>query len=302
MNKSSAILLAAGRSRRLGFDKILTPLAGRPVLYYALAALKSSPLVMEVIVVTREDILPQVQEIVAAAEGNNPVRCVIGGAERQDSVFNGLQALSPAADMVLIHDAARPLLDETVIGDTLAAARQHGAAVTAQRASDTLKEADAEQRVTVTLDRSRIWAMGTPQVFERQLIVSAHAKVRAEQLVVTDDAAAVELLGRPVYLVENSRLNLKITRPADWALLELWLSRGDGAELRHKLHDLGNLLTPLIGYLPLLEKHANDGERVGDYVAKMREPSLAVPRVLHEIHELARKLFPNKMQNTNKED
>ncbi|MDR1304351.1 MAG: 2-C-methyl-D-erythritol 4-phosphate cytidylyltransferase [Verrucomicrobiales bacterium] len=229
MQTCSAILLAAGRSRRLGFDKILTPLAGRAVLHYALSALQRSPSVTEIIVVTRADILPQVQAIAAAA-GDKPLQFTIGGAERQDSVSNGLRAVSAAATEVLIHDAARPLLDEQVIAATLTVARARGAAVTAHRASDTLKLADDRQRVTATLDRANIWAMGTPQIFRRELIVSAYAKVQAERLTVTDDAAAVELLGQPVYLVDNPRLNLKITRPADWELLELWLRRPQGAD------------------------------------------------------------------------
>jgi len=192
-------------------------------LHYALEALKSSPQIMEVILVTREDILSQVKEIAGAANGGNPVKYVIGGAERQDSVFNGLQEVSPLASEVLIHDAARPLLDEVVIGDTLKIAREKGAAVTAHRANDTLKEADEQQRVTVTLDRSKIWAMGTPQIFHRDLVVSAYTKVQNDGLAITDDASAVELLGHPVYLVDNPRLNLKITRQSDWELLELWL-------------------------------------------------------------------------------
>ncbi|MDR2463984.1 MAG: 2-C-methyl-D-erythritol 4-phosphate cytidylyltransferase [Verrucomicrobiales bacterium] len=228
MKTCSAILLAAGRSRRLGFDKILTPLAGSPVLHYALSALKKSPLIAEVIVVTREDILPRVKEIAAAADGDNPLRFTIGGAERQDSVSNGLREVSASAAEVLIHDAARPLLGERVIADTLTVAREHGAAVTAHRANDTLKIADDQQRVTATLDRSKIWAMGTPQIFHRDLIVSAYAKVQAEKLPITDDASAVELLGRSVRLVENHGLNLKITRQADWELLELWL-RANGS-------------------------------------------------------------------------
>ncbi|MDR0534246.1 MAG: 2-C-methyl-D-erythritol 4-phosphate cytidylyltransferase [Verrucomicrobiales bacterium] len=293
MKSCSAILLAAGRSRRLGFDKILTPLAGRPVLHYALEALKSSPQIVEVILVTREDILSQVKEIAEAANGENPVKYVIGGAERQDSVFNGLQEVSPLATEVLIHDAARPLLDEVVISDTLKVAREKGAAVTAHRANDTLKEADEQQQVTVTLDRSKIWAMGTPQIFRRELVVSAYEKVQREKLAITDDASAVELLGHPVYLVDNPRLNLKITRQADWELLELWLQRGSGEELRKKLHDLSNQLMPLIGYLPLLEHHANDGKYVIDCLQKMKIPAQLAPQSVREIQELARQLFPD---------
>jgi 2-C-methyl-D-erythritol 4-phosphate cytidylyltransferase len=302
MKTCSAILLAAGRGTRLGFDKILTPLAGRPVLRYALDALKSSPQILEVIIVTREDILPQVRDLAAAAGGDNPVKFAIGGAERQDSVASGLRELSPTAAEVLIHDAARPLLDGEVIAATLAAARDKGAAVTAHRASDTLKEADHEQRVAATLDRSKIWAMGTPQVFRRDLIVGAYAKVQAEKLAVTDDAAAAELAGWPVYLEENPRLNLKITRRSDWELLECWLRRDDGAELRAKLHDLGNRLTPLLGYLPLMEKHAGNETKVREYLAKTREPSLGALAALREVQNLARQLFPGREPSGKKQD
>jgi 2-C-methyl-D-erythritol 4-phosphate cytidylyltransferase len=225
MKTCSAILLAAGKSRRLGFDKILTPLAGRPVLHYTLSALKRSPFISEVIVVTREDILARVKEIDLVVVGDNPVKFTIGGAERQDSVSNGLREVSPLAKEVLIHDAARPLLDDKIIADTLTVAQEKGAAVSAHRVSDTLKEADETQRVTATLDRSKIWATDTPQIFQRDLIVSAYEKVQKEKLSITDDASAVELLGKSVYLVDNPGLNLKITRKMDWEMLELWLRR-----------------------------------------------------------------------------
>ena len=293
MKSCSAILLAAGRSRRLGFDKILTPLSGRPVLCHALQVLKESALILEVILVTREDIHERVEELVSRVPGDNPVRIIRGGVERQDSVFEGLKEVSGDAREVLIHDAARPLLSEELIRDVLAVAREKGAAVTAHRATDTLKVADEQARVIQTLDRSKIWAMGTPQIFHKELILEAYSKVKEAGEMITDDAAAVERLGRPVYLVESGSLNLKITRPADWEILELWLNRERGKEIRRKIHQLSNQLSPLIGYLPLLEKYGGQGEKFAGYLEKMKASSGTLQDLTYQLQAIARDLFPD---------
>ncbi|MDD5262466.1 MAG: 2-C-methyl-D-erythritol 4-phosphate cytidylyltransferase [Methylacidiphilales bacterium] len=297
MKTCSAILLAAGSSRRLGFDKILTPLAGRPVLCYSLQALKESPSILEIILVTREDIRDRVGELVRETPGDNPVHVILGGVERQDSVFEGLRKISDGTGEVLIHDAARPLLAEDLIEGVLSMAREKGAAVTAHRASDTLKQADEQARVLQTLDRSNIWAMGTPQVFRRDLICEAYAKVQAAGVPVTDDAAAVERLGHPVYLAESGRLNLKITRPSDWEILELWLKRERGGEIRGMIHRLSNQLSPLIGYLPLLEKYGGENPRFADYLEKMKQSSDILQNMVYELQAVARDIFPDGPSN-----
>jgi len=293
MSNCSAILLAAGRSRRLGFDKILTPLAGRPVLQYALQALRESPSITELVLVTRRDLFAAIEDLVQKTPGVNPVKIIEGGAERQDSVFAGLQACAGEAQQILIHDAARPLLCEETIAEVLGVAREKGAAITAHRASDTLKEADESARVTRTLDRSKIWAMGTPQVFRSDWVREAYARVQAESVAITDDAAAVERLGHPVFLVETARLNLKITRPADWAMLELWLSGPRGVRVRQLVHLLSNQISPMTGYLPLLKKYGGADPKFLEYIGKMEQAAGGVQSHLHELQQLARELFPD---------
>lgn len=295
MNGCSAILLAAGRSKRLGFDKILTPLAGRPVLAYSLEALARSPEVVEILLVTRPDIAEEVGRIAAETAAGKPWRIVEGGAERQDSVWSGLQAVPQDSGLVAIHDAARPLLTPEMVATLVAAARESGSAVCARPATDTLKEAGADGVVVRTIDRSRFWQVETPQVFERRLITEAYRKVQEEKLPVTDDASAVEITGREVRLVAAGLFNLKITRPADWLLLELWLQRERGASIRTELHQLANVLSPVVGYLPLLEKHGGDSPKFREYVAKTAAAAASAEGALRRVQELVRQVHPDRV-------
>ena len=221
---SSAILLGAGRGTRIGFDKILTPLAGRPAILHALEALVQAPSIGRIVITTRAEGIPAMQQLAAPFSSNKPIEVIEGGAERQDSVLCGIEHLGAEYPITLIHDGARPLLKAEWIEAAIEACRQRQAVVCAQRAADTIKRATPDGRVLETLDRSTLWQMQTPQVFETSLITRAYRHVRDHQLAITDDASAVELLGHPVHLVETTGLNLKITRPADWELLELFLS------------------------------------------------------------------------------
>ncbi|MFH1066804.1 MAG: 2-C-methyl-D-erythritol 4-phosphate cytidylyltransferase [bacterium] len=221
MKDCSAVLVAAGSGKRLGFDKVLTPLAGKPVVQYSLETLQCAPSIQEIILVTRAELIGKLSEL--TKNSSIQTKVIEGGVERQDSVFIGIQQAT--ADYVLIHDAARPLVTVDMIEKTLAEARKTGAAVCAQRATDTLKRAAPNGRVLETLNRAKIWHMQTPQIFRRELIARAYRRVQEKNLHVTDDAAAVELLGEPVQLVEANGLNLKITRETDWKLAELWLKQ-----------------------------------------------------------------------------
>ncbi len=152
-----------------------------------------------------------------------PFRLVAGGKERQDSVWNGLEALSPGSEIVAIQDAARPCTTQTLIAATIAAARKTGAAVAAQPVTDTIKESHDGSLIERTLDRSLLWAVQTPQTFRVEIIRRALSEVRRRNLVVTDDTAACELIGQPVKLVSTTQPNPKITRPEDLAYVELLL-------------------------------------------------------------------------------
>ncbi|MDQ2809576.1 MAG: 2-C-methyl-D-erythritol 4-phosphate cytidylyltransferase, partial [Chloroflexota bacterium] len=150
------------------------------------------------------------------------VAVVPGGARRQDSADHGLAALLAAAaaagatlDLVLVHDGARPLTPPAVITGVIAAARQHGAAIAAIPARDTIKVADAGGRIRATPDRATLWQAQTPQAFRADLLVAAYQAAQARNLTVTDDAALLEALGIPVYLAPGDARNLKITLPDD---------------------------------------------------------------------------------------
>lgn len=217
----SAIIVAAGSSRRMGFDKIFAPLNGKPVLYYSLAAFQECPEVDEILVVTRNELMAEVEQL-AKNEGISKFRlAVAGGAERHLSVWNGLKATeSRRAQYVAIHDAARPLVTPKIIADCLALAREHGAACCASPIPDTVKRASYELMVTDSVDRQGLWAMQTPQIFSATLIVQAYASLIAHNELVTDEVSAVQKLGKRVALLPNDDYNFKLTLARDIPLAE----------------------------------------------------------------------------------
>jgi 2-C-methyl-D-erythritol 4-phosphate cytidylyltransferase len=223
----TAILVAAGDSRRMGFDKLFATIAGRPVIAHTIHAFERADCVDEIIVVARKDRLDEIKAIVR--DGNfKKVRSIIpGGKHRQDSVRAGLDHLEAATTYVAVHDAARPLITAEQIERVFEQARIHAAASLAEPISDTLKYADAGLFVSGSVDRHQLYAMQTPQVFERQLIEDAYRAVYAENASVTDEVSAVERLGGKVILVPNKDLNFKITYPRDLALAEFVLEQPD---------------------------------------------------------------------------
>jgi 2-C-methyl-D-erythritol 4-phosphate cytidylyltransferase len=218
MSRTAAILLAAGSGRRMQRavgDKILAPLAHRPVFAHSAAAFSASGVADLYVVVYRD----RRQMLALAAHAPTPALLVAGGRERQDSVMNALAALPPDIKHVFIHDCARPLVRPDQLTALLGLVRRRRAAVLAHPVTDTIKQLRSGGRLG-TIDRSRLWAMETPQVFERRLIERAYSKVRSRGLRVTDDAAAVELVGHPVAILENAHPNPKLTVPSDLAYLE----------------------------------------------------------------------------------
>ncbi|AOS44894.1 2-C-methyl-D-erythritol 4-phosphate cytidylyltransferase [Lacunisphaera limnophila] len=225
MSRTAAILLAAGSSRRMVgavADKILAPLAGKPVFAHSAAAFVRSG-VADFYVVTYRD---QAQLVGLSAYAPTPSIFVRGGAERQDSVAAALAELPDDISHVFIHDCARPLVRPEQLAALYKIVRREHAVVLAHRVTDTIKEHRGEGRLR-NLDRRHLWAMETPQVFDRALIARAYAKVAARKIAITDDAAAVEALGRPVALLENPHPNPKLTSPADLPYLEFLLARAE---------------------------------------------------------------------------
>jgi 2-C-methyl-D-erythritol 4-phosphate cytidylyltransferase len=180
----------------------------------------------EIVLVIREGMNAVFTDLARKIGVRKQFRLAIGGNDRQDSVWNGLAALSPQAEIAVIQDAARPCTSRGLIAATVAAARRTGAAVVAQAMIDTVKESADGKLVLRTVDRSRLWAVQTPQTFQVEIIRRALLKVREKGLVVTDDTAACELIGQPVELVVSTEPNPKVTRPADLAYLETLLKPG----------------------------------------------------------------------------
>jgi 2-C-methyl-D-erythritol 4-phosphate cytidylyltransferase len=221
----TAIIVAAGDSRRMGFDKLFAEIAGRPVIAHTIRPFERAGCVGEVIVVAREDRLDEIKTIVRDENFKKVRSIVAGGKHRQDSVRAGLDHLDAAARFVAVHDAARPLITGEQIELVFEQCRIHAAASLAEPVSDTLKYADAEFLVTGSVDRHQLYAMQTPQIFERQLIEDAYRAVYAENASVTDEVSAIERLGREVILVPTEDLNFKITYPRDLALAEFVLTQ-----------------------------------------------------------------------------
>jgi len=218
---NSAILVAAGRGTRMGpeVDKLFLEISGRPVVAHAWQRFNDAACIQEIILVVRDGLQPHFAELARQYSFAKPHRLVIGGAERQDSVWNGLAALSPESEMVAIQDAARPCTSEALIAATLAAARESGAAVAAQPVTDTLKESADGRTVTRTVDRSKLWSVQTPQCFQTAIIRRAIQAAREQGLNLTDDTAACELIGQSVRLVPSRSPNPKVTVPGDLPLI-----------------------------------------------------------------------------------
>ena len=225
---TSAIIVAAGRGTRMGpgIDKLFLEVAGAPVVIHTWRRFENCPAVDELILVVRDGLQDAFRELAAQENFRKPYRLVLGGIERQDSVWNGLAAVAPDADVVAIQDGARPCTPLEVITRCLAAAHEHGAAVAAQRAVDTIKESAGGTRIARHLDRARLWTVQTPQCFRLEVIRRALAAVRDASRQVTDDTAACELIGQPVELVECAQPNPKVTAPSDLPFIELLLRDG----------------------------------------------------------------------------
>jgi 2-C-methyl-D-erythritol 4-phosphate cytidylyltransferase len=227
MSRTAVILLAAGAGKRMAGavpDKVLAPLAGRPVFAYSAAAFAASGVADLYVVVYRDR--PQMTALSAFAP--TPSLLVRGGRQRQDSVAAALAALPEDISHVFIHDCARPLIRKAQLVALHKIVRRQKAVVLAHRVTDTVKEKRTGGRLR-TIDRSRLWAMETPQVFSRELIERAYARVASRRLRVTDDAAAVEGVGHRIAILENPHANPKLTTPLDLAYLEFLLAPAPGA-------------------------------------------------------------------------
>ncbi len=215
-----AILVAAGSSRRMGFDKLTARLGSSTVIARSLNALIASPSVSSVVVVGPA----RLATLLDLAHLPKPVRITEGGANRQDSVAAGIGALETDEGIVAIHDGARPLVSTEDVSRVMAQAARCGAASLARRVTETLKRANDERVCTEAVDRTNLWTMETPQAFDIKWIRAALAKAKAAGLILTDEVSAAQFAGYEVTLVESTHPNPKITVPADLPLAEALLA------------------------------------------------------------------------------
>ena len=210
-----AVIAAAGSSSRMGGrDKLAELLDGIPVILRTLAAVEAVPEIREIVVVTREDRVEEYRRLLGQC---TRLRAVVpGGSTRQESVRNGVRALSPDCTLAAIHDGARPLVTPEVFARCIEAARSCGAATAAVPVKDTIKLADEAGRVLDTPDRSRLWAVQTPQLFDRERDLRAAEEAERRGLSCTDDCQLFEAMGWEVQLVMGDYRNLKLTTPEDF--------------------------------------------------------------------------------------
>ena len=220
------LIAAAGSGRRMGAEgnKLLLPVAGRPVLAWTLEAALACPAISWIGIVGQPLDGEAIAAIVAAASPDRPVRWIVGGDTRQESVSLGLAALPPEAEGVLIHDGARCLVEPELLQRCAAAVSGGAAVIAATPVTDTIKQVDGEGTITATPDRGSLWAAQTPQGFPVHQLRAAHASAREQGWSVTDDAALFELLGLPVQVLEGPPSNIKLTTPFDLSVAAAVLS------------------------------------------------------------------------------
>lgn len=200
-------------------------LGGMPILVHSLRALEAADSVSEIILAVPEaDREFCLSEIITPYGFKKVTKIVAGGAQRQDSVRHGLEAVGADVNVVLVHDAVRPFLTVDMIGRVVEAAVKHGAAVVAIPMRDTVKLVGADGLIEKTVDRGGLWLAQTPQAFRRTLFQEAHRRAQLDGFHGTDDVQLVERLGHPVAVVEGSGENIKITRPEDLGIGEAILA------------------------------------------------------------------------------
>ena len=217
----SAIVLAGGRGKRMNYHKSkqFIEIKGKPVLVYTLEKFIYNKSIDEVILVLPEDEVDYCKKEVLQRYSLKVDRIVIGGKERQDSVFNALEAMEKA-DIVLIHDGARPFINEKIIEEGIKYANIYGAAAPGVTPKDTIKIKNEDNISVDTPDRNTLVAVQTPQCFKYDEIYQCHRKIKEENAIVTDDTSVVERYGHKVYLYEGDYINIKITTPEDLILAE----------------------------------------------------------------------------------
>ena len=221
----SVIFPAAGQGKRMqaGINKVLLTLGGEPILTRTLKTFSAVEEVGELIVVVAADEVAAVERQLQKVAGLKPFQVAAGGSERQYSIYNGLQHVAKQADVVLVHDAARPLVTVKTIQAVIDSARAKGGAIAAVPAKNTIKVVDTDGLVESTPPRSTLWEVQTPQGFRKDILLKANEQALQDNFLGTDDASLVERIGVPVAVVKSDYRNIKVTTPEDLLIAEAFL-------------------------------------------------------------------------------
>ena len=221
----SVIFPAAGQGKRMqaGINKVLLTLGSEPILTRILRTFSAVEEVGELIVVVAADEVAAVERQLQKVAGLKPFQVVAGGSERQYSIYNGLQHVAKQADVVLVHDAARPLVTVKTIQAVIDSARAKGGAIAAVPAKNTIKVVDTDGLVESTPPRSTLWEVQTPQGFRKDILLKANEQALQDNFLGTDDASLVERIGVPVAVVKSDYRNIKVTTPEDLLIAEAFL-------------------------------------------------------------------------------
>ena len=226
--KCSAVIVAAGSSVRMGFDKLSAQIGSVPVLLRTLRAFENSENVSEIVIVTRMDRVSEIADLCAQNVISKVSKVVAVGKTRMESSLIGVSAVKSSANLIAIHDAARPLVSGALIKRTVCAAAEHKAAVPVVPSTDTLKVVGDDERIVGTVDRESTYRVQTPQVFDAILIKGALTKAADSGMTLSDDSAAMEMTGFKTVAVAGEEDNIKITTPRDLMIAEAILKdRGE---------------------------------------------------------------------------
>lgn len=211
----AAVIVAAGTAQRMGSDKAVMNLGNLPVIARTLLAFQNSPYVSEIVVVARMDLIVDIADICKRYGLSKVSKVCCGGKTRMESALAGVSEVSQKAELIAIHDGARPLVSQELIERTVYAAKKNMAAAPAIVSTDTLKAVDENGFIAGTVDRNTVLRVQTPQIFQADIIKGALTKAVKDGLLLTDDCSAVEIMGIRTKIVEGETDNIKLTTPAD---------------------------------------------------------------------------------------
>lgn len=224
----SVVVVAAGSSERMGGDKMLMTLGAKPVIIRTLMAFQKSPMVDDIVVVTKREKITAIADMIKLYDISKVTQVISGGATRVESSLAGVSAVRRGAKLIAIHDGARPLVSQELIERVVKEANEHISAVPVLPSTDTLKQVDSRGVIVEGVDRASVFRVQTPQVFDADIIKGALTKAVEKRLPITDDCSAVDMMGFSTYIVEGDAGNIKLTLPEDMVLAEAILkSRGE---------------------------------------------------------------------------